>query len=179
MRPWRSTAGTLCATAPVSGRFTAIERITVRNAAANNIQIGGGSDHLIQCNRILANMASDSLKGVDGAGATQVRHNDFTQWDSQAIDLTNVHDWTIEDNDFHEPKSSSGNAIGAKFGTRAVRIVGNRFPNTRGLSFGGTGTPHPDDYERDQFVAESNTFNNVGGAVIKFFPASIGRSQIT
>src|SRR6185436_12531724 len=34
----------------VGGRFTAVEKLTFRNAAAYNMQVGGGSDHLVQCN---------------------------------------------------------------------------------------------------------------------------------
>jgi hypothetical protein len=156
----------------VSGRFTALERLTFRNAAAYNVQVGGGHDHLIQCNRFLANASSDSLKAVEAAGATLVRHNDFSQWDSQAIDMADAHDWTISDNDFHDPKSSSGNAIGAKFGTRDILITGNRFRNTRGLSFGGGSSAHANDFEAYNLVADHNTFENVTGPVVKFYSCS-------
>src|SRR4029078_9270369 len=37
----------------ISGRFTSLERVAIRNAAAYNVQVGTGSDHLIQCNRFL------------------------------------------------------------------------------------------------------------------------------
>jgi hypothetical protein len=156
----------------LSGSFTAVERITVRNAAAYNIQVGGGADHLIQCTRLLANMSSDSLKGVDGARRTIVRDNEFSQWDSQAIDLTAVHEWRIENNEFHDPRSASGNAIGAKFGSRDIVITGNHFFNSRGLSFGGTSTPHGDDFEAYNLVAERNRFENVAGPVVKFYSCS-------
>jgi len=153
----------------MSGRFTALERVSIRNSAAYNVQVGSGSDQLIQCNRFLANMASDSLKGVDGASRTIVRGNDFSGWDSQAIDMTNVRDWTIIGNEFHDPKSATGNALGAKFGSRDVLITGNRFRNTRGLSFGGTSSAHSDDFEAYNLVAEHNLFDTVGGAIVRFY----------
>jgi hypothetical protein len=153
----------------LSGRFTALEKVSIRNAAAYNVQVGGGSDHVLQCNRFLANASSDSLKGVDTASRVIVRDNDFSEWDSQAIDMTNVRDWTIVNNEFHDPRSATGNAIGAKFGSRGVLISGNRFRNTRGLAFGGTSTPHADDFEAYDLVAERNTFDNVGGAIVRFY----------
>jgi hypothetical protein len=156
----------------VGGRFTAVERVTLRNAGGYNLQIGGGSDHLVQCNRFLANAASDSLKGVDGATRAIVRGNDFSGWDSQAIDMTAIRDWTIIGNDFHDPKDSTGNAIGAKFGSRGAVITGNHFRNTRGLSFGGTGTAHADDFEAYDLVAERNTFENITGQLVKFYSCS-------
>jgi hypothetical protein len=156
----------------VGGSFTAVEKLTFRNAAAYNMQVGGGNDHLVQCNRFLANAASDSLKGVDGAVRTIVRGNDFSQWDSQAIDLTNVSSWTIVGNDIHDPRDSTGNAIGAKFGARGVLITGNRFRNSRGLSFGGTSTAHADDFEAYDLIAERNTFENITGQIVKFYSCS-------
>lgn len=153
----------------VSGTFTAVERVTLRNAGAYNLVINGGSDHLVQCDRFMANLSSDSFKGDAGATRVLVRDNDFTGWDSQAIDMTAVRDWRIEQNDFHDPGNSSGNAIGAKLGTRDVVITGNRFRNTRGLSFGGTGNPHTDDYEAYNLSADHNRFENVAGAVVKFY----------
>jgi hypothetical protein len=156
----------------VGGRFTAVERVTIRNSGGYNMQVGGGSDHLVQCNRFLANAASDSLKGTDGATQTIVRGNDFSEWDSQAIDLAPVRDWTIIGNEFHDPKSASANAVGAKFGTRGVLITGNRFRNTRGLTFGGTSTSHGDDFEAYDLVAEHNIFENITGQVVKFYSCS-------
>jgi Right handed beta helix region len=156
----------------ISGTYTALERVAVRNAGAYNVQVGGGSNHLVQCNRFLANMASDSLKAVESAGSTLVRFNDFSEWDSQAIDMADAVNWTISDNDFHDPKSATGNAIGAKFGSRNILITGNRFLNTRGLSFGGVSSAHPNDFEAYNLVAEHNTFENFLGAVVKFYSCS-------
>src|SRR5262249_45095179 len=77
--------GVLRETIRVGGRFTGVERVTIRGAAAYNLEVGGGSDHIVQCNIFLANVASDSLKGDNGATNVLIRHNDFSQWDSQAI----------------------------------------------------------------------------------------------
>jgi hypothetical protein len=156
----------------LSGRFTAVEKVSIRNAGAYNLQVGGGSNHLIQCNRFLANVSSDSLKGVDGASETLIRNNDFSEWDSQAIDMTNVRNWTIVNNEFHDPRSATANSIGAKFGSRGVLISGNRFRNTRGLAFGGTSTPHGDDFEAYDVVAERNRFDNIAGALVRFYSCS-------
>jgi hypothetical protein len=156
----------------LSGRFTTLERVTVRNAGGYNVQVGGGSDHVIQCTRFLANFASDSLKGLDGASHALVRNNDFSGWDSQAIDLTNVRDWTIDNNDFHDPKDATGNAVGAKFGARDISIVGNRFRNTRGIAFGGTSSAHADDYEAYNLSAQRNVFENVAGGIVRFYSCS-------
>jgi hypothetical protein len=153
----------------LSGRFTGIERVSIRNAAAYNVQIGSGSDYIVQCNRFLANQSSDSLKGVDTATRALIRHNDFSEWDSQAIDMTNIRDWRIEDNDFHDPKSATANSLGAKFGSRDVVITNNRFRNTRGLSFGGTSSPHADDFEAANMRAENNLFENITGAIVRFY----------
>jgi hypothetical protein len=156
----------------ISGQYTALERVTVRNAAAYNVQVGGGREHLIQCNRFMANVSSDSLKAVESAGSALVRYNDFSEWDSQAIDMAAAQDWTISDNEFHDPKSVSGNAIGGKFGTRNILITRNRFRNTRGLSFGGGSSAHPHDFEAFGLVAERNVFENVSGPVVKFYSCS-------
>ena len=156
----------------MGGRFTALERVTVRNSAAYNVQIGGGSDHLVQCTRFGANVASDSLKGVDGASRTTVRGNDFTQWDSQAIDMTAVRDWTIVNNEIHDPKNATGNAVGMKFGSRGVVLNGNHFRNTRGIAFGGVSSAHSDDYEAYDLVADRNTFENVPGPMVRYYSCS-------
>jgi hypothetical protein len=153
----------------MGGRFTGLERVSIRGAAAYNVEIGGGSDHIVQCNRFLANVASDSLKGDNGAANVLIRHNDFSQWDSNAIDMTAIRNWRIEDNDFHDPKDSTGISVGAKFGSRDVFVTGNRIRNTRGFALGGVSSPHADDYETYNMRAENNTFENVTGAIVRFY----------
>jgi Right handed beta helix region len=156
----------------VSGEGTTVERVTIQNSAAYNIEVRGGNDHIIQCNRFLQNVASDSLKGTGGASGTVVRDNEFSRWDSQAIDLTDVSDWTIVDNVFRDPMGVKANAIGAKFGARDVLIARNRFENTGGLSFGGVGSAHSDSFEAFRLVAEHNRLVNLDGQAVKFYSCS-------
>jgi hypothetical protein len=154
----------------LQGQYTTVERLTFQNAGAYNVEVLEGHHHVVQCNRFLANRASDSLKGTPGAGTTVIRENEFTQWDSQAIDMTGVRDWTIERNEFHDPRAFDGNAIGAKLGTQDVRIAQNHFRNTRGLGFGGVGgVGHPHDYEAFNLVAEDNTFTDIPNVLVKFY----------
>lgn len=156
----------------VSGQYTTVERVTFQNSRGYNLEVRGGHHHRIQCNRFLANVSSDSLKGDGGAELTEVRYNEFTQWDSQAIDITDVHQWTIEGNDFHHPLASDGVALVAKFGTRDVLITRNRFHDTRGITLGGVSGAHANLYEAYNLVAEHNTFDNVTGAVVEFYSCS-------
>jgi Right handed beta helix region len=154
----------------VSGRYVTLERVTVQHSGGYNVEVNGDAQEVvIQCTRFLANMTSDSLKGDGGAGRTVVRNNDFSQWDSQAIDLTNVRDWTIQNNDFHDSLGQNANALGAKFGTRNVLIMDNRFRNTRGLSFGGVSSPHGDDFEAYNIVADHNSFDAMTGSFVTFY----------
>lgn len=157
----------------LSGTGTTVERITFQHAGAHNIEVRGGRDHHVQCNRFLTNRASDSMKGDGGAADVIVRNNDFSGWDSQALDMTNVRNWRIVNNVFHDPASLRGNAIGAKFGSRGVVILRNLFRNTKGLSFGGvSGSPHPDDFEAYGLVAKHNRFENLSGLAVKFYSCS-------
>jgi hypothetical protein len=157
----------------VSGQYVTLERVTLQNAGAYNLEVGGGRDHVIQCNRFLANNSSDSLKGDGAAGRTTIRNNDFSQWDSQAIDMANVHDWTIEDNEFHDSKGLNANAIGGKFGTRDILITRNTIRNTRGLTFGGASSPHGNDFEAYNLVAEHNWFDTLpNGILVTFYSCS-------
>jgi hypothetical protein len=162
-------AGIVRETVRLSGRYTVVERLTFRGAGAHHLEVRQGSHHRIQCNRFLANVASDALKGDPGTELTHVRHNEFTQWDSQAIDLTGVRGWTIEANMFHDPASSDGKAVGAKFGSRDVLITGNTFRHTGGLAFGGVSTAHDNEHEAFDLVAADNLFEGCRGAVVKFY----------
>ena len=156
----------------LSGVGVTIERLTFQNAGAHNIEVRGGSDHVIQCNRFLQNRASDSLKGTGGAGTTTVRDNEFSRWDSQAIDLTNISRWTIVDNVFRDSLGVNANAIGAKLGARDVLVARNQFENTGGLAFGGVGGAHDDSFEAFRVTAEHNTFDELSGAAVKFYSCS-------
>jgi hypothetical protein len=156
----------------VSGEGTTVERITFQNAGAHNIEVRGGRDHRIQCNRFLRNVASDSVKAGDGASQVLLRGNDFSQWDSQAIDLTAVRGVTIVENIFHDPAAADGNGIGAKLGSRDVVIARNRFERTGGLAFGGVGEAHDDVFEAFALVAEENRFEDLTGPLVKFYSCS-------
>ena len=156
----------------LSGSYTTIERVTFRNSGAHHIEVRGGDHHVIQCVRFLANRSSDALKGDGGASDTLVRHNEFTAWDSQAIDLTGVHRWVIEDNRFFDPAASDGNAIGVKFGSRNIAITRNHFANTRGLAMGGVSSPHDDEFEAYQVVVEANRFEDVEGEAANLYSCS-------
>ena len=156
----------------VAGQHATVERVTLQNAGAYNLEVRTGRNHRVQCNRFLANRASDSMKGDPGTGVTEVRYNDFSGWDSQAIDMTGVRDWVIEENVFHHPAGSRGNAIGAKFGSRGVVIARNLFKDTRGLNFGGTGSSHGNEFEAYELVAEGNRFENVSDHPVRFYSCS-------
>jgi Right handed beta helix region len=156
----------------VSGEGTTVERITFQNAGAHNIEVRGGRDHRIQCNRFLRNVSSDSVKAGDGASQVLLRGNDFSQRDSQAIDLTAVAGVIIVENYFHDPLAADGNAIGAKLGSRDVLIARNRFERTGGLAFGGVGEAHDDAFEAFGLSAEENRFEDLRGALVKFYSCS-------
>ncbi len=153
----------------VSGQYTTVEKITFQNAGAHHINVNSGQHHKVQCNRLLKNFASDAMKGSPGAKNVLVRNNEFTEWDSQAIDLTGVIDWTIEENYFHDSRPPRGQPVGIKLGGRNILIRKNRIRNTAGLSFGGVGSVgsttnpklHPAEYEAINVVAENNTFENI------------------
>jgi hypothetical protein len=153
----------------VSGQYVAVQGLTLQNSGAYNLEVRGAQHVLIQGNRFLANRASDSLKGDGGAADVHVRGNEFTQWDSQAIDMTTVARWRIEENLFHDPKAVDGNAIGVKFGSRDIVINRNQFFRTRGLSLGGVAASHPEEYEAYNVIAEHNIFENIGGAAAVFY----------
>jgi hypothetical protein len=157
----------------VSGSFITIERLTIQNSGGHNIEVRGpASDVTIRCNKIGPSFASDMVKGDGQAERVVLRANDFFQWDSQAIDLTEVHDWTIEDNDFHDPKSvegTKGAGIGTKKGSRDVLVKNNRFKNSRGVTTGTSGQPHPEDVEAIRLTWDGNTMTNITGPAVKLY----------
>lgn len=161
--------GTLTSLVRVSGQHVAVQGLTFQNAGAYHIEVRGGRQVVLQGNRFLANRSSDALKGDDGASDVTVRDNQFTQWDSQAIDMTAVARWRIEGNEFFDPRAADANAIGAKHGSRDVVIANNRFRNTRGLSLGGTGNGQSPEQAATAIVAERNVFQNVPGFVATFY----------
>jgi len=156
----------------VSGQYVTIQGITFQNAAGYNLEVRGARQVVIQGNRFLANGASDSLKGDGGAADVTVRDNEFTQWDSQAIDMTAVSRWTIERNRIHDSRGVDAKAIGIKLGSRDVTVVDNEISNTQGISMGGTGNAHPDAYEAFNLSVRNNTFQNVGAFAAEFYSCS-------
>jgi len=161
----------------VSGRYVTVQGLTLQNAGGYNLEVRGGQQVVIEGNRFLANRASDSLKGDGGAADVVVRNNDFSQWDSQAIDLTAVSRWRIERNRFHDPSGAGANAIGVKFGSRDVTIADNEFTNTQGLSLGGVSSAHGNAFEAFNVVAVRNTFRNVPGFAATLYSCSGCRFQ--
>jgi hypothetical protein len=161
----------------VSGRYVTVRGLTLQNAGGYNLEVRGAQQVVIDGNRFLANHASDSLKGDGGAADVVVRNNEFTQWDSQAIDVTGVARWRIERNRFHEPRGAGANAIGVKFGSRDVAIVDNDFADTQGLSLGGVSSPHGSPFEAIGVVASGNRFRGITGFVATVFSCSGCRFQ--
>ena len=141
----------------VSGQYVTVQGITFQNAAGYNLEVRGAKQVIIERNRFLANGTSDSLKGDGGAADVTVRDNEFTQWDSQAIDVAGASRWTIERNRIHDPKGIEAKAIGVKFGSRDVTITNNEFSNTYGLSLGGTSSPHTNNFEAYNLSVRDNT----------------------
>ncbi len=156
----------------ISGRYATVERVTLQNAGAYNLEVRGGQNHRVQCNRFLANRASDSLKGDAQASRTVVRHNDFSGWDNQAIDVTDVREWVVENNVFHDGGLTRGNAISAKFGSRGVVIAENLFRNSGGLNLGGVSSPHANDFEAYDLIVERNRFENLNDHPVRFYSCS-------
>jgi len=156
----------------VSGQYVTVQGITLQNSAGYNLEVRGARQVVIQGNRFLANGASDSLKGDGGAADVTVRDNEFTQWDSQAIDITGVSRWTIERNRIHDPKGVDAKAIGIKFGSRDITVVNNEIFNTEGLSLGGVSSAHSDAFEAYNLSVRDNTFQNVAAFAAEFYSCS-------
>lgn len=181
----------------VSGQYTVVQGITVQNGLGYQLEVYGGNHHLIRCNRFLVTqdfaMRSDMLKGDAAASDVEVRDNEFSDWNSGAIDITGVGPWLIEHNEFHDPRDPNANVTGGKYGTHDIIVRDNTIHDMAGtgevFSLGGTGSPHPDEYEAYriqivrnhiaraevkvvQFVScqdcsfENNDLSNVGGGVL-------------
>lgn len=162
----------------VSGQWTAVQGLTIRNGLGYNLEVTGGAHHLVRCNLFTETvdfpLRSDSLKLDGGASDVAVLANVFTRWRSQAIDITGVSDVLVEGNDFSDPHDADGGATGCKFGSRDVTIRGNTIhdlgedPETRVFSLGGTGSPHPDDAEAYRIRVEGNHITGVAGKLAQF-----------
>src|SRR5688572_15616882 len=156
----------------VSGQYVTVQGLTLQNSAGYNLEVRGARQVVIQGNRFLANGASDSLKGDGGAADVIVRDNEFTQWDSQAIDITGVMRWTIERNRIHDPKGVDAKAIGIKYGSRDITVTDNEIFDTEGLSLGGVSSPHSNAFEAYNLSVRNNTFRNVPAFAAEFYSCS-------
>ena len=101
-----------------------------------------------------------------------VRDNEFTQWDSQAIDITGVSRWTIERNRIHDSKGADAKAIGIKFGSRDITVASNEIFNTEGISLGGTSSAHSEPFEAYNLVVRNNTFHDIATFAAEFYSCS-------
>jgi hypothetical protein len=160
---------TLNATVRVSGRFATVTGITFVRGGGYNLELRGGQHVRIVGNRFLSNASSDSLKGSDGAADVEIRNNEFSQWDSQAIDVTSGARWEIFNNTFHDPLKPRSKAIGAKLGSRDIHVIQNQFRSSGGVALGGTSAVHPDTHEAFGVVVERNTFERIGGYVAALY----------
>ena len=158
----------------VSGQFVLVRGITFERAGGYHLEVRGGRNVRITENRFRANNSSDALKGDGGAADVEVIGNDFTQWASQAIDLTNVARWTITGNTFHDSQRDTG-PLGVKLGSRDVRFRDNRIRDAGGLSLGGTSATHVNSHEAYEIVAERNTFERISGHVVTFYSCRMCR----
>lgn len=152
----------------LSGNYTLVEGLVLVNAGGYNVEVNGGSNHRVRCNRI-GWTGSDATKGDGGATDSEFLENEFVDWGSQAIDLTEVRNIRIEGNVFHHPRLADSNATGAKFGATDVLITKNVFHHTRGLSMGGTSSAHDNPVEARRVVARDNEFHDVAGVVAKLY----------
>lgn len=153
----------------VSGQFVSIEGIVFQNAGAHNIAVIEGSNVHIQCNRFLRNFGSDSVKSAGFSHDVLVRNNEFTDWDSQALDLTESHHWTVENNFFHDSRAPQGQVVGTKKGAHDILVRNNQIKNTAGVNCGGTGSAHPEDFEATNITFEANLFDSIRGPVVKYY----------
>ena len=156
-------------TVRVSGQYASVEGMTFVRGGGANLEVRGGRFVRIAGNRFLSNRSSDSLKGSGGAQDVEIRNNEFTRWDSQAIDMTQSGRWTIADNTFHDPSQPRAKAIGAKFGSRDITISGNTIRAAGGVALGGTSAAHSDNYEALNVVVQGNRFESIGGHVATFY----------
>ncbi len=162
----------------VSGQYTAVQGLTIRNGLAYNLEVTAGAHHLVRCNTLTETadfpMRSDSMKLDGQATDTKIMNNEFTKFRSQAIDMAGVNNVLVEGNNFHDPHDADAGATGCKFGTSDVTIHDNSVHDlgsstkTSVFSLGGTGSPHPDDLEAYRIHVVGNRVSNVQGKVAQF-----------
>jgi hypothetical protein len=156
-------------TVRVSGQYANVEGITFVRGGGANLEVRGGRFVRLTRNRFLSNRTSDSLKGSGGAADVEIRDNEFTGWDSQAIDMTGNARWTIADNVFHDPLQPRAKAIGAKLGSRDIIISGNTVRNAGGIALGGTSAAHSESNEVSNMAVQGNRLESIGGHAATFY----------
>jgi hypothetical protein len=156
-------------TVRVSGQYSSVEGITFVRGGGANLEVRGGRFVQITRNRFLSNRSSDSVKGSGGAADVEVRDNQFTRWDSQAIDMTGCTRWTIAGNQFHDPMQPRAKAVGVKLGSREITISSNTIRAAGGIALGGTSAAHAENYEASAVTVQGNRFESIGGHVATFY----------
>lgn len=162
----------------ISGQYTLVQGITVQNGLAYHAEITGSGHHRFECNTLHETVVfpqrSDLVKIDAGARDVQVRHNDFSRFRSQAIDMTGVQDVLIEDNEFHDPIDDDAGATGTKLGSRGIIVRNNRVHDMgaskmmHAFSFGGTGTLGFDhDHTAYELQLVGNQVWNIAGIMVQ------------
>lgn len=159
----------------ISGQYTWVQGISVRNGLAYDTEVTGGAHHVVRCMKFGYTkefpQRSDCVKLDAGASDVLIQNNAFTGWHSQGIDMAFVVNAVIEGNEFSHPHDADSGATGSKFGTRGVTIRNNFVhdlgsdPKAHVFSLGGTGSPHPDTFEAEDIHVIGNRVANVAGIV--------------
>lgn len=150
----------------MSGRYSVVQGLIIRNGLAHHLEIRGGLDQLLRCNQIAETvsfgMRSDLVKLSGGATRVNIRNNRLSKFWSQVLDVTGVQDVVIEDNEIFDALDPKGGAFGTKYGSRRITVRNNRIhdvcPNGDGVVFslGGTGSDHPDDAQAYEVEVSNN-----------------------
>lgn len=156
----------------VTGTYAVVQGLTIQNGLAYDLEVQG-AHQLIRCNTFTYTadftQRSDSLKVSGQTTDVEIRNNVFTGWHSQAVDITQASAVLVEGNEFFAPHDPDGGATGTKFGARDVTIRGNDIhdlgtdPRAHVFSLGGTGAPHPDDFEAFGVHVIGNRVRDVPG----------------
>jgi hypothetical protein len=146
----------------VAGSFVVVQGLTIQDGLGYDVLVGG-RNQLVRCNRLTYTTAN---AGPDGSGRSDalklvgadivVRHNELTNWESQAIDTAGSRGpLLIEENDIHDPHARGCGAVGIKHGGHDIDVRKNRIHhvspagcdrNRALLGGGGDGTDHPDEF---------------------------------
>lgn len=166
----------------VSGQYTAVQGLTIRNGLGYNLEVTGGAHHVVRCNHLTETvefpLRSDSLKLDGGATDVLLQRNELSRFRSQAIDITGVEQVVVEENDIHDPFDADAGAVGAKFGARDIVIRNNTIHDlgtdtqTKAFSLGGTGSAHEGDFEAYEVQVTGNRVLGVTGILAQLVSCS-------